>query len=250
VSGHQHQHQAGHGHGDGDGDALGHGPSELTGEHWDAAYWDSRYAGAPTLWSGHVNTEMVAEAADLAPGRALDVACGEGGDALWLAARGWQVRGVDLSQVAVDRAAARAVEVGLADRTTWECRDLLDWTPPPASFDLVSVAFLHVPSAAQRRVYAGLAQAVATGGTFLVVAHGPEDLETGSGRSREPDLFSTVEDLVAILDGAEWEILTSETRRRTHVAHDGHDGHATPDGGPGEVQDTVLTARRRPRPTG
>ena len=73
---------------------------------WDATFWDERYATSPALWSGHVNAVVADEAGRLAPGTALDVGCGEGGDALWLAERGWQVLGVDVSRVALERAAA------------------------------------------------------------------------------------------------------------------------------------------------
>src|SRR5205085_8196577 len=108
---------------------------------------------------------------------ALDVGCGEGGDALWLAEHGWQVVGVDVSQVALDRAAARAGETGLADRTTWEQRDLLRWSPPAATYDLVTACFIHLAAGDRQAVYAALADAVVPGGTFLVAAHHPSDAD-------------------------------------------------------------------------
>jgi len=202
---------------------------------WDAEFWDERYSSSDSLWSGHVNAVVRDEAADLAPGRAIDVGCGEGGDALWLAGRGWTVLGVDVSQVAVDRAAARAAEVGLAAAAAFEVRDLMTWTPPARAFDLVSVSFVHLPTDDRRTVYAGLAAAVAVGGTFLVAAHHPSDIGVVP-RPPYPDLFFTPEDLVDDLragDG-EWEVVTAEARPRS-ATHDGHDV---------TISDTVLRARR------
>lgn len=210
-------------------------PSAESSDRWSADFWDERYRSKPSLWSGNANEVVMAETADLATGRALDVGCGEGGDALWLAARGWQVDGVDVSQVALDRAAAHAAAAGaeISGRTTWEQRDLLAWTPPAASYDLVSVPFFHLPSATRVPVYAGLAAAVAPGGTFLVVAHHPRDIGVVP-RPPEPDLFFTEEDLVAELDDT-WEVVTQEARSRPGTHPDGYEV---------TLYDTVLRARR------
>jgi len=214
-----------------------HGATEAAGDRprWDAAFWDERYSSSDSLWSGHVNAVVRDEVEGLEPGRAIDVGCSEGGDALWLASRGWTVLGVDVSQVAVDRAAARAAEVGLAAAATFEVRDLMAWTPPASSYDLVSVSFVHLPADDRRTVYAGLAAAVAVGGTFLVAAHHPSDIGVVP-RPPYPDLFFTPEDLVADLQAGEgeWEIVTAEARPRS-ATHDGHDV---------TIADTVLRARR------
>ena len=204
---------------------------------WDAAFWDERYGSSDALWSGHVNAVVRDEAGGLPPGRALDVGCGEGGDALWLAAQGWEVLGVDVSRVALGRAAARARETGLDSRTTWELRDVLVWTPPSETYDLVSVAFVHLATGDRRQVYAGLADAVAPGGTFLVAAHHPSDLEVVP-RPPHPELFFTAEALVSDLRGGSqaWDIVTAEARPRP--------GHH-PDGHPVTLHDTVMRARRR-----
>ena len=203
---------------------------------WDAAFWDERYASSDALWSGHVNAVVRDEAAGLPAGRALDVGCGEGGDALWLAGLGWEVRGVDVSRVALARAAARARETGLAERTTWEHRDLLVWTPPAEAYDLVSVAFVHLATDERREVYAGLAGAVAPGGTLVVAAHHPHDREVVP-RPPHPELYFTAEELADdLLRGpGSWEIVTAEARPRP--------GHH-PDGHQVTLHDTVLSARR------
>jgi len=225
TPGHTHQHDA---------ERAG-GPDAAP--RWDAAFWDERYGSSDALWSGHVNAVVRDEAAGLTPGRALDVGCGEGGDALWLAGQGWEVLGVDVSRVALGRAAARARETGLDARTTWEHRDLLAWTPPAEAFDLVSVAFVHLAAGDRRQVYAGLAGAVAPGGTFLVAAHHPSDLGVVP-RPPHPELFFTAEELASDLrSGAgSWEVVTAEARPRP--------GHH-PEGHPVTLHDTVLRARRR-----
>ncbi len=211
-----------------------HAPSSAHGSpRWDADFWDERYASAPALWSGHVNAVVRDETADLAPGRALDVGCGEGGDALWLAGRGWQVTGVDVSRVALQRAAERAEAVGLASRTTWEQRDVLSWTPPAGAFDLVSVAFIHLAAGDRAGAYAGLAAAVAPGGTFLVVAHHHSDVGVVP-RPDDPGLWFTAEELAAGL-GPGWDVLVAEARPRQGRHPDGHEV---------TLHDTVLRARR------
>ena len=197
-------------------------------QHW----WEERYRSAPTLWSGHANAQLVAEAAGLPPGTALDAGCGEGGDALWLAERGWRVDGVDISTVALARGAAEAQRRGLTDRIRWEHADLTAWTPV-GRYDLVTASFLHPPSATRDPLYARLARAVAPGGTLLLVQHHPSDAEVVP-RPDLPDLFVTAEELAAGLDARAWDVLT-EDRARTAAHPDGHEV---------TVHDAVLVARR------
>jgi SAM-dependent methyltransferase len=216
-------------------DVPGGQGSDVPVDRWSAEFWDDRYASMPTLWSGHVNAVVMAEAGALSPGTALDVGCGEGGDALWLAERGWRVEGVDVSQVALDRAARRAQQAGpdIESRLTWTRRDLMTWRPPQAAYDLVTVSFMHLPGGDREVVYAALADAVAVGGTFLVGAHSPFDIGVVP-RPHDPQLYFTAEELAAGLD-ERWEVVTSEARPRpgTH-----------PDGGDVTLHDTVLRARR------
>jgi len=199
----------------------------------DRAFWEERYASAEALWSGNPNPQLVAEASGLAPGRALDVACGEGADALWLAGRGWRVTGLDLSQVALTRAAAHATEAGLAERVTWLQGDLLEWAPEAGAFDLVSAQFFHLPSAERLVVHARLAAAVAPGGTLLIVTHDPSGMhDTGEIGS---DYFATAEQVAQTLDPAAWSVVAAEARSRPGV---------DPDGQPMTFVDAVLVARR------
>jgi SAM-dependent methyltransferase len=204
-------------------------------DRWTAEFWDERYGSSPALWSGHVNAVVMTETEMLSPGTALDVGCGEGGDALWLAARGWRVDGVDVSQVALDRAARHAGEAGpeIDERLTWTRRDLLAWRPPEAAYDLVTVSFMHLPGGNRRLVYDALAGAVAVGGSFLVAAHSPLDIDVVP-RPHEPDLYFTAEELAAALDDR-WEVVTAEARPRPGKHPDGYDV---------TLHDTVLRAQR------
>ena len=201
----------------------------------DQQIWDERYRSAPAIWSGHPNTQLVAEAADLPPGRALDAGAGEGADALWLAEHGWRVTAVDLSQVALDRAAAEAARRGLADRVRCVQADLGAWEPPVAAFDLVSAQFLHPTAAVRDALYARLAAAVAPGGTLLLVGHDAGDLRSGLRRPHGGDRYVGADVLAGALDPARWEVLVAEARPRTAV-HDGEEH---------QIADAVLRARRR-----
>jgi len=202
---------------------------------YDEQWWEDRYAHGSTQWSGRPNDVLVAETADLTPGTALDVGCGTGGDAIWLAGRGWRVTGVDLSRTALGRATAAAAEALVADRTTWLHADVTTWTPPRDAFDLVTTAFLHVPGGARDAVLARLAAAVVPGGTLLVAQHDPSDLHTVR-HGQDPDLFATGEQMAAALPDDEWEVLVAEARPRKGRSHEGEDL---------PMADAVLRARRR-----
>src|SRR5689334_24909803 len=104
--------------------------------------WDERYSGDGTIWSGEPNVQLVAEVADLTPGTALDVGCGEGGDVIWLARRGWTVTGADFSAAGLERAARRAEEAGVAGRTDWWRVDARQFDAAGRTWDLVSTQYL------------------------------------------------------------------------------------------------------------
>jgi 2-polyprenyl-3-methyl-5-hydroxy-6-metoxy-1,4-benzoquinol methylase len=202
------------------------------------AFWDARYGSADQIWSGNPNQRLVEQVTELSPGNALEVGCGEGADAIWLAARGWQVTGVDVSTVALERAARQAARIGaeVAARTTWQQVDILSWTPPARQFDLVTSHFIHVASADREALHRRLAKGVRPGGTLLIVGHHPSDLETRVGRWRMQDFLFTAEQVAAVLDPAEWEILVCDA-----PARDATD----PEGQPITIHDAVLKARRR-----
>ena len=206
---------------------------------FDESFWDERYrqhGEHASVWSGEPNAQLVAEVADLPPGSALDVGAGEGADAAWLARRGWRVTAVDISSVALARAAAALEdEPETAARITWQHQDLTASPPPAGTFDLVSAQFLHLPAPQRDGVYSRLAASVAPGGTLLIVGHHPSDLDTSVRRPSTPGLLFTAEEIAAGLDAHEWEIVTCTSRPR--ATSDSEGTRVT-------VQDAVLRARR------
>src|SRR5690606_32465340 len=156
-------------------------------------FWDARYGTADRIWSGNANPHLVADTADLTPGRALDIGAGEGADAIWLAGRGWTVTAVDISSVALERGRTEAASLGadVAERITWTHRDVLTEDLPAGPFDLVSLQFMQLDAATRTPLFRRSMAAVAPGGTLLVVGHHPSDMTTSAHRPRYPDLFYT-----------------------------------------------------------
>jgi len=165
--------------------------------------WDRKYEEKELLWSAKPNRLLVAEAAGLAPGRALDLACGEGRNAIWLAELGWQVTAVDFSEVAIAKARERAARDG-AD-VDFLCADLLDFEPEPEAYDLVLVLYLQLPADDRRLVLSRAASALAAGGTFLLVGHDLANLAEGVGGPDDPRVLYTADDIAADLPGLEIE---------------------------------------------
>lgn len=201
-------------------------------------HWEEHYATEPRVWSGRVNETFAAIAAALPPGRALDVGCGEGGDALWLAERGWQVTGIDVSDTAVDRAREAARSRGLSDaQVRFIAADAVDALPGEA-FDLVSASFLHswetdFPRVALLRASA---QRVAPGGRLLVLSHAAPPPWGDHATHDAPPLRGPEEELALLqLDPAAWTPEIVEERARPVTA---------PDGTPAAVADGVLLLRR------
>jgi len=205
-------------------------------EQFDEVFWDERYRTHDVLWSGRPNIHLVNETDGHTPGTALDVGCGEGADAIWLAERGWEVTAVDLSTVALERAAAEAERLGaaVAERIDWVHVDI-DWAPGPTRYDLVAAHYLHLRTEPRRLLFDRLAGVVAPGGTLLIVGHHPLDLETTMPRPQEPDLFFTGDDLVAELHEGEWDIVTNAAMPRSATDPEGRDV---------TIHDAVLRARR------
>jgi SAM-dependent methyltransferase len=206
------------------------------GHMFGADFWDERYRSAGRVWSGNPNPQLVAEVADRAPGLALDVGCGEGADAIWLAGTGWMVVGADISGVALERAARHAgdTDPAAAARIHWWQADLLTQPPEPGSFDLVSAQFIQLPAETRVPLFTALAAAVRDGGMLLIVGHHPSDLEAGVPRPPMPELFYTPEEIAGLL-GDTWTVQSCEARPRPTT---------TPDGTEVTIHDTVLAAVR------
>lgn len=169
------------------------------------------------------NAHLQAEVADLPPGLALDAGCGHGAEALWLAARGWNVTAVDFSVAALEhgRATARAAGPDVAGRIDWVQGDLERWVPPADQFDLVSCLYVHVAGSVDAMVRR-LASAVAPGGTLLLVGHLPIDPATGEPTPAAGQVQVSVEDALAALDTDRWQVVVAENRPRP-VAGSGAD---------------------------
>lgn len=165
----------------------------------DAARWDARYSTDDLVWKAEPNRFLAPMIEGLEPGRALDLACGEGRNAVWLATQGWEVTGVDFSAVGLDKAARLAADRGV--RGTWVCADVVAWVPP-TDYDLVVIFYLQLPAEARRRVVATAARAVAPGGTLLVIAHDRRNLTDGVGGPQDASVLFTAGDLRDDLDAA------------------------------------------------
>ncbi|MFD3812456.1 FAD-dependent oxidoreductase [Rhodococcus sp. NPDC058639] len=203
-------------------------------EMFEQPAWEDRYSG-DRVWSGNVNPQLEAEASALEPGRALDVGCGEGADAIWLAGRGWSVTALDFAAAALDKTAAHAAQAGVGDRVSTRQADIRSWEPGEERWDLVSSQFMHLPDGGMVDLTRRLGSAVAPGGTLLVVGHHPDDMATGLRHGHHSFLF-TPESLVPALEDGKWEIELCEARSRT--ATHPHTGEEI------TVRDSVLRARR------
>lgn len=192
-------------------------------------FWEEFYAEGRGRWSGKVNAALAEEVAGLAPGRALELGCGTGADAIWLAGRGWDVTAVDVSGVALAEAAKAADAAGVSVR--WERRDVADGLPE-GPFDLVTSAFLHSPVELPRTtVLRDAAARVAPGGTFLVIGHAPSD------EHPHAELETAAQTLAELaLDEDVWTVATCEDRARTHTFAGDEHAH--------ERVDAILRLRR------
>lgn len=195
-----------------------------------AQEWDARY-DTENLWSGNPNGTLVTEATSLAPGTALDVGCGEGADAVWLAQQGWSVTAVDVSRVAVERGRAAATAAGV--EITWLVESFLDC--PFEGFDLVSAQYPAITKTPEHGVEQHFARAVKPGGALIFVHHVLDDLPQGLN----PSEYVMPADIAQYLGDNGWSIEVDEVRER-HVS-EGAGAHHT--------QDRVIVARKPPRAT-
>jgi SAM-dependent methyltransferase len=198
----------------------------------DAAGWDERYTDRDLVWSATPNRTVERQVEGLPPGRALDLAAGEGRNAIWLAEQGWQVTALDFSSVGADKgrqlATARGVDVA------WVVADATTWDPPEGGFDLVVVAYLQLPEDERRAAHQRAARAVAPGGRFVLVAHDRDNLTAGYGGPPDDRVLMTAADVTRDLDGTGLEVITAERIER----------HVETDEGPRTALDCLVVAAR------
>lgn len=196
----------------------------------DAQFWDQQYSSHDQLFSGNPNPALIDETAGLPPGQALDVGCGEGADAFWLARRGWKVTAVDVSQVALERAAAQATDT--TDAVAWARADLTATGPPAGAFDLVSAQYFPLPKQPGHAALRRLLAALAPGGTLLFVGHDVTDMPPDNDHGFDPGEYYQPHEVAERLDD-DWRVLVNETRPRPAPTADNPHTH-----------DTVLRAQR------
>lgn len=207
---------------------------EMSGEE----FWDRRYSESTQIWSGNPNAALVAMIRDRATGTALDVGCGEGADAIWLAEKGWAVTGIDISQLALDRAQEAAQRRQVGKSIAWQRLDLTS-DSPQGEFNLVSAIFLQSPIGFPREaILRRLCANVAPGGLLLIVGHAkwPPWSRHAEHDAQRPDPLNAAETLAALeLDEGRWlvEQCADQTREVT-----------APDGTPVELIDALVLARR------
>ena len=182
--------------------------------------WDRRYATKEFIWTVEPNRFLVAEAVDLPAGRGLDLAAGEGRNAIWLAERGWTMRAVDFSAVAVEKGKRLAAARNVAGWIEFEVADLCDYTPDIHRFNLVALFYLQIPQAELAPILVKAARAVAPGGVFLLVAHDSANLEHGHGGPQDAAVLYTAQQVVAAL-GGELEIEKASRIERPVETGDG-----------------------------
>jgi SAM-dependent methyltransferase len=203
------------------------GAAEQAGE------WDARYRERDSsMWSGRPNGRLLAEVSALAPGRAIDIGCGEGADAIWLAQRGWIVTAIDISEVAISR--AREVSDAAGASVEWICGDVLQTAFPASSFDLVSMQYPALPKAAGEHAVRRVLETVRAGGLLLAVYHDLDDEHREHMKSRgvDPADYVGAEDLSRLLgDAFTVELHAIEPR-------------IDPPPGTPHLADVVLRARR------
>ena len=159
--------------------------------------WDERYRDKELVWAATPNRFLVKAVDDLASGTAIDLAAGEGSNAVWLAEQGWKVDAVDWSDVALDKGRELARRAGVTVGFTQE--DLRSWWPPAGAYDLAVIAYLQIPDTERHEAWRGAAQAVAPGGRLVVIGHDSENLTRGYGGPQRPEVLYGTDEVASIV---------------------------------------------------
>jgi len=180
-------------------------------------YWETHWEQVTVGREIGPNPHLARETRELIPGTALDAGCGEGAEAIWLAANGWQVTAADISAEALSRASERARQHGVApERLRWVEADLTTWKPDE-DFDLVTTIYAH-PAMPHAAFYRRISHWVAPGGTLLIVGHLHTPSTTGRqehGHHSPEEASVTAAGITAQFDATEWDIVTAEELTRS-----------------------------------
>ena len=202
----------------------------------DAKAWDERYADSELVWGLEPNRFVRAQCERLPVGRAIDLACGEGRNALWLARMGWKALGVDYSAVAIERARqlTERERPSTAVRLTWQVADVTTEPVKPGGYDLALISYLHLPPEQITAVFRNAGHALAPRGHLVIVGHDRRNLREGvSGPQDESRLYDADEIREVLADIPDVVVEVGETVIRP-----------TDDG---DALDTLVRARRLPR---
>lgn len=209
----------------------------MTSEPTPAEAWEARYAEKSQIWSGRPNVALTETVKDLTPGNALELACGEGADAIWLAEQGWIVHAVDISPTAIQRGRVQAEKVGVDKSISWEVADLTDWVAN-GEFDLISAIFMHSRSELKRnRILKNALAALSPGGALLIVGHAEFPFWANTAEhEHDHEPLPTNAEVIAQLELTDsYAVEINESRSRIATA---------PDGRTGELIDGILLIRR------
>ncbi len=197
--------------------------------------WNQRYAGSDLIWSAGPNVLFSEQVGDLQTGKALDVACGEGRNAIWLAENGWQATGVDFSEVGIEKANTISAKRSVA--VTWLVMDVCELELPAASFDLIAVLYLHTSPEERAIWFPRLVELLAPGGTIIYIGHDPANITAGTGGPQDKSLLPDAQECCRYLAGL--EIQAAQVIERSVASDPGHgDKHVS-----GIALDCLVRAR-------
>ena len=172
--------------------------------------WNERYANRELVWSAEPNLLFSKQIQSLQPGRALDVACGEGRNAIWLAEQGWDVTAVDFSETGIAKGKQIAEKRGV--HLNWIVEDVSVWQLPENEFDLVAILYLHTDSKERQRWLSNAIRSVKDNGTFIYIAHDPANIAVGVGGPQDPDQLPSIDEIKNALQGFRIEIADTTAR--------------------------------------
>ena len=180
--------------------------------------WNDRYASKELIWSAGPNELFASEVSSLQPGKALDVACGEGRNAIWLAEEGWDVTAIDFSDVGVNKGNQIAEKRGVS--LTWIAEDVSTWNLTDEEYDLVAVLYLHTGEAERKLWLPNVLDAVKPSGTFIYIGHDPGNIDHGVGGPQDPALLPSVDEITHAMEA--FQIEAAKVIERPVLDEPGH----------------------------